>query len=117
MSTPNDPHLGDTLPTSRAGRVDPQVGEAQGGPSSHERPAFSDPIVESTSDRGTAADRVPGAASTTPDAREGRDARAPGDSGDFEDRAAANNRANADDAPMRGAGTPVRRVGEDAEAR
>lgn len=115
MSKPNDPQLGDTLGTSRAGRIDPDIGATQGGPSSHERASFSDPIAESTSDRGAAADRVPGSVSTTPDAAEAGDARGPADSGDFEERAATNNLARASEAPMRGAGIQVRRVEQDAQ--
>ena len=115
MPTPNDPHLGDTLPTSRAGRVDPAVGESQAGSASHERASFSDPITHERSDTGAAADRVPGAASTTPEYR------APlnpdlVDAGSPEDTAEASTRLNAKEAPMRGAGTPVRRVGEDGHA-
>jgi hypothetical protein len=112
MSTPNDPQLGDTLGTGGAGRVDPQVGATQGGPSSHERPSFSDPLTESESDRSTSADRVPGGASTTPDAVD-RDDRGWIGEGDLADRAASTNRGRANDAPMRGAGTPVRRAGPD----
>ena len=116
MSTPNEPHLGDTLPTSRAGRVDPQVGETQAGTASHERPSFADPIVDSTSDRSAAPDRVPGAASTTPDRPHHLQDEQVVDQGGFGARAEVGNRSNAEAAPMRGAGTPVRRVSEDGHA-
>jgi hypothetical protein len=112
MSSPDEPHLGDTLPTSRTGRIDPEVGQTQGGTASHERPSFSDPIVDSTSDRSAAPDRVPGAASTTPDRPHHLKNEQLVDQGGFKARAETGNRGNAEAAPMRGAGTPVRREGE-----
>ena len=87
--TPDTPHLGDTLATGRAGRVDADTGATQGGTASHERPSFSDPITRERSDLGSAADRVPGAASTTPE---------PTDTWTEEVRPA----------PMRGSGAPQR---------
>ena len=113
-NTPKDPQLGDTLGTGRAGRVDPEVGASQGGPSTHERASFSDPITLSESDASTTADRVPGAASTTPDASERGERGWAGAGGDMEERAAAANLGRASEAPMRGAGTPVRRGGDAA---
>jgi hypothetical protein len=112
--TPRDPapHLGDTLGAGRSGRVDPEVGATQGGSPSHERPSFSDPITQPRSDRGAAADRVPGAASTTPEFLEGREGDMPTDQGGFGAHSTGH-LSNQTESVQRGAGTPVRRAGQD----
>lgn len=101
--------LGDTLDHGRAGRVEADAGDTQGGSPSHERATFNDPITESESDLGASPDRTRGAFSDTPDRRDPH-------ADDFtagQVHLAESNPTGAilgnHASPMHGAGTPVRR--------
>jgi len=107
------PQVGDTLSASRSGRIDPDIGETQGGTRSHDRASFSDPITFASGEDAPDGERVAGAAPTTPAYEEPRAGDQLVDQGGFGGRATGR-MENGVPAPERGSGTPVRRVEGDS---
>ena len=106
------PRLGDTLSSSRSGRIDPEIGTTQGGTKSHDRASFSDPLTFASAEDAPADQRVAGSAPTTPHHEEPRGGDDLVDQGGFGGHGTGRMR-NDIAAPERGTGTPVERADGD----